>query len=313
MSKSQSFRDLKAEYLKNSIAKPDFIQQAHSEFHAKLLSFAADICETDIAAIEIRDNIVTMRTRLDNIVMEVDPYDYRTAPIEALNFDHYEFVESSVVRRLAKSIDTMLDIGANIGWYSLLVALMNNESSVHAFEPIPRTFDRLKRHCHLNGASNITCHNFGLSSSAGSFPFYFYPEGSGNASMRNLADRQDAEVVECQLSTIDIFSSQLPPETRCDFIKCDVEGNELFVLQGGLDFLAHHKPILFLELLRKWSAPFGYHPNDVLSLLRDLGYMVFVSDSEAGLKPFGSVTDSTTETNYFFVHPDSRLRHCLNV
>nr|WP_186595953.1 FkbM family methyltransferase [Synechococcus sp. PROS-7-1] len=82
--------------------------------------------------------------------MEVDPLDFRTAPIEALNFNDYELTETSIVRKIAGHINTMLDIGANIGWYSLLVASTNKESSVHAFEPIPKTFDRLLRHCHLN-------------------------------------------------------------------------------------------------------------------------------------------------------------------
>ncbi|QNI83947.1 S-adenosyl-L-methionine-dependent methyltransferase [Synechococcus sp. PROS-7-1] len=129
--------------------------------------------------------------------------------------------------------------------------------------------------------------------------------------MRNLADRQDVEKIECQLSTLDNFSSQLSSDSRCDFVKCDVEGNELFVMQGGLEFINTHKPILFLELLRKWSAPFGCHPNDVLHLMRGMGYSVFVASSDCCLDLFDTVTDETIHTNYFFVHPDSRLRSFL--
>lgn len=307
-----SFRNLKDSYVSGLISKSDYIEKAHSNFHSLLLAYSSDITITDIARIEITPEKVVMTTKTDNISFIVDHNDHRTVPIEALNFNQYEAIETNIVRRIAPYVDCMLDIGANIGWYSLLVSSVNSKSSVYSFEPIPTTFDRLKQNCIINNSLNIKCLNYGLSSAPGSFPFYFYPEGSGNASMRNLADRQDAEVVECQLSTIDIFSSQLPPETRCDFIKCDVEGNELFVLQGGLDFLNKHKPILFLELLRKWSAPFGYHPNDVLALLRGIGYSVYTLEDSGKLMPFGSVTDETKETNYFFMHPESRLKNVLD-
>ena len=308
---STSFEHLKSSYSSGLISKSDFIEQAHSQFHALLLAYSKNICSTDISRIEITLGQVVMTTKSDQISLTVDLRDHRTAPIEALNFNQYEPIESAFVRKIAPHIDCMLDIGANIGWYSLLVSSINHKSSIYAFEPIPGTFERLEQNCNLNNAYNISCLNYGFSSSIGSFPFYFYPEGSGNASMRNLADRKDAEVIECKLSTLDTFSHQLPSNARCDFIKCDVEGNELFVLQGGLDFLSKHKPILFVELLRKWSAPFGYHPNDVLSLLRNIGYSVYVLTADSTLETFENVTDETIDTNFFFVHSQSRLYSLL--
>lgn len=310
---SSSFNQLKTSFVSGSINKSTFIEQAHARFHSLLLAYSRDIAFTDISCIEITSDKVVMTTSTDDISLIVDLNDHRTAPIEAINFNQYEPTESQFVRKIAPHIDCMLDIGANIGWYSLLVSSINSKSSIYAFEPIPGTFEHLKQNCHLNNAININCCNYGFSSAPGSFPFYFYPEGSGNASMRNLADRVDADVIECQLSTINHFSTELPANVRCDFIKCDVEGNELFVLKGGLDFLSKHKPVLFLELLRKWSAPFGYHPNDVLSLLRDMGYMVFVLNDSGKLQSFGLVADETVETNYFFIHPESKLKAYLDV
>jgi FkbM family methyltransferase len=201
----------------------------------------------------------------------------------------------------------MLDIGANIGWYSLLVDSINKSSSIHAFEPVPNTFKRLSDNCSINQANTITCHNFGFSSEPGSFPFYFYPEGSGNASIRNLAGRDDAQVIDCELRTLSDFCLDLPPSTSIDFIKCDVEGNELFVFQGSTSVLQKHKPILLVELLRKWCAPFGYHPNEALELMFGLGYSAYGVHSSGALIPIRSILDSTTETNFFFVHPESKL------
>jgi FkbM family methyltransferase len=302
-----SLSQLKAAFVSGEISKPDFIEQAHAHFHSILFKYALDMESTDISSIQINDRRVVMTTRTDGIAIIVDPSDYRTAPVESLNFNSYEPCESTIIRSLAPHIGTMLDIGANIGWYSLLVASHNKSASIHAFEPIPNTFKRLSDNCSLNQAHSITCHNFGFSSEPGSFPFYFYPEGSGNASIRNLAGREDAQVIDCELRTLSDFCVDLPPSSSIDFIKCDVEGNELFVFQGSTSVLQEHKPILLVELLRKWCAPFGYHPNEVLELMFGLGYSAYGVNSLGSLIAIGSITDSTTETNFFFVHPESKL------
>lgn len=49
-----------------------------------------------------------------------------------------------------------------------------------------------------------------------------------------------------------------------DFIKCDVEGAELLVLKGGEETLKSKKPVIFIELIRKWAQKFNYHPNEVI-------------------------------------------------
>ena len=86
-----------------------------------------------------------------------------------------------------------------------------------------------------------------------------------------------------------------------DFIKCDVEGAELLVFKGGRQSIERDKPIVFAELLRKWSAKFNYHPNEVLELFRDLGYLCF-SVKNGRLAEFSLMDEATLETNFFFLH-----------
>ena len=216
-----------------------------------------------------------------------------------------------MIRRIAEQMDTMLDIGANIGWYSLMTSKINPKSIIHSFEPIPTTYSRLIQNFALNSIEALHCHNYGFSNEPGSFPFYFYPEGSGNASMQNLAGREDATIVDCELRTLDSVLDWLPSNNRIDFLKCDVEGNELFVLQGGLSLLTEFKPVLLCELLRKWSAAFGYHPNDVIDLLQSIGYEIYTVGSQANLVKFSRITESTSQANFFFMHPDSILYDSL--
>jgi len=302
-----SFNELKAAYAAGEISKPDFIEQAHANFHATLFKYAHEIEATDIASIKIADGTVVMTTRADDISFVVDPSDHRTAPIEALNSNDYEPFESSIIRSLAPHIDIMFDIGANIGWYSLMIASINKSATVYAFEPIPSTFKRLADNCLLNKALSVSIHNFGFSSEPGFFPFYLYPEGTGNASTRNLAGRDDAQVINCELRTLHGFCRDLPPDSSIDFIKCDVEGNELYVFQGSSSVLEKHHPILLIELLRKWCAPFGYHPNELLQLMFNLGYSAYAVNSRGELNVIEQILEDTIETNFFFVHPKSKL------
>jgi len=304
------YQHLRHQYKTGSLSKAAFIKKMHECVHSSLFSYAQHLDQTDISLIEISAGRVLMTSRLDGIRIAVDVEDQRTAPIEILNFGFYEPEETEVIRRVIaeKDMDTMLDIGANIGWYSLMASKLNHNASIHAFEPIPSTYHKLIENCLLNSSDKLECHNYGFSTEVGSFPFYFYPEGGVNASMQNLAKREDAMIIECEVRPLNSVLQWLPVNSRIDFIKCDVEGNELFVLQGGLDLLKQYKPILLCELLRKWSASFGYHPNEVIDLLQQLGYKPYTCSSTGHLCEFNRITNKTIQTNFFFVHPESRLR-----
>lgn len=65
-----------------------------------------------------------------------------------------------------------------------------------------------------------------------------------------------------------------------------------------------NRPIVFAELLRKWSKPFGYHPNDMLLFFSELGYVCFAI-GESGVRYIDVISDETLETNYAFVHQEA--------
>ena len=94
---------------------------------------------------------------------------------------------------------------------------------------------------------------------------------------------------------------------RIDFIKLDVEGAEIFALRGGLKSIEKHKPILFVEMLRKWAAKYGYHPNEIIGMLEQVGYICCFAcelDSALRLTRLETMTDQTQETNFFFLHKE---------
>lgn len=301
-------------YAKNLIDKPDFIRSMYEDYHARLFDYAEYIADTNIKKIEIEDGQVIMTSRDRGIRIACGTGDQRIAPIETLNFKDYEKTESSMMESLVEDGDIFFDIGANIGWHSINIAVSRRHTKVYSFEPLPQTFLQLETNVRLNAIPNVQLHHFGFSNQAGTFPFYYYLEGSGNASSANLTGRPDVEIVQCRVQTLDDYTDS---ENTCiDFIKCDVEGAELLVFQGGTRTIARDKPIIFSEILRKWSRKFNYDPNEIFNFFRDHGYQSFTT-LNGSLIPFSEMTDATIETNFFFLHTQKHAiqikRFCSNI
>lgn len=290
-----------ANYANSVIDKPTFIKNMYEDHHAAFFDYAEYLFQTNVKKIEIEDGRVIMTSRDRGIRIACSPGDFRIAPIETLNFFDYEKAESNMMENLVSDGDTFFDIGANIGWYSINIAASRRATKVYCFEPIPKTYKSLSVNLELNGVRNVIAHNFGFSSQAGVFPFYYYPEGSGNASSANVTGRSDVECVQCRVRTLDDYTTETG--AHVDFIKCDVEGAELLVFQGGIETIKRDKPIVFSEILRKWSAKFNYNPNDIFRLFREQGYQAFTVKENYLIK-FFEMDESTIETNFFFLHSE---------
>lgn len=95
----------------------------------------------------------------------------------------------------------------------------------------------------------------------------------------------------------------LPGNSPVDLVKCDVEGAELHVFEGGVSTFAKDRPVIFTEMLRKWCSKFHYHPNAIISLLKGIGYQCYAINA-SGLVECPEVTDQTAETNFLFLHAE---------
>lgn len=300
----KKINEILAAYQKELIDKPTFIREMYQEHHAGLFDYAQHLAKTNIKKIEVEDHRVIMTSRDRGVRMLCVPGDFRVAPVETLNFFDYEKADSDMIDRLMGDSDVFFDIGANMGWYSINIAISRRAARIHCFEPIPKTYSYLKQNLELNAAANVTAYNFGFSNRAGEFDFYYYDEGSGNASSANLSNRDDVQVCKCKVRTLDEFSAEL--QTPVDFIKCDVEGAELLVFQGGVQTITRDRPIVFSEILRKWSAKFNYDPNEIFSFFKAQGYRAFTVDGGM-LKEFLTMNEATVETNFFFLHAEKHL------
>lgn len=261
---------LQQSYDSGWLSKDDFIAKSNL-FHQSLWTYCTHLSQSEVKEIILNEHGIQFLMGEEQVRLWVPEGESRIAPLEALNFGAYEPQETRVMNVLAAGARCILDVGANIGYNAIRLAIREPQACVHAFEPLPLTMEYLQRNVALNSlGERIRVYTHGHLNANGSFEFFIAPEHGVNANLMNVADRPNARRIVSTTLTLDewIHNHSLCP----DYIEVDVEGAELLVLQGGKEAISQYQPKIFSELLRKWSAPFGYHPNDVLSFMADLGY-----------------------------------------
>jgi FkbM family methyltransferase len=175
------------------------------------------------------------------------------------------------LRQLVPPGGVFFDIGANIGYYSLTLANgLQKRCQVHAFEPTPATYERLRRHIEWNGmAQAIEAHQLALSDTSGTANLIQRADNSG-ASRLGV----DAQGVAVPVTTLDRFCDERGIN-RLDAIKIDVEGYEARVLRGGQSTISRLKPALIVEFWTTGLARADATVDELADLLRSFGYKLY--------------------------------------
>ncbi|TBR25116.1 FkbM family methyltransferase [bacterium] len=290
-----SVLELREAFRAGRLTKPEYIK-AMTAAHGALYDYAELLKGSQVERLEVTQDGVVVVTRELGLRLLLVPGDARLAQAEMLNFGEYEKALWERAFSLMPEGVRLFDVGANVGAFALSAARRVKSARVHAFEPVPSTFALLEKHLTMNGAVGVRAHPWGLSEKAGTVTFRISDQGSANASAADLGNGPAREVPGV-LKTLDAAAREFGDP---GFVKCDVEGGELLAFRGGVETLRRAKPVVMTEMLRKWAAGFGYHPNDIIALFAGLGYRCF----DSGLEPFAKMDDATTETNFFFLHPD---------
>ncbi len=277
----------------------DFISKMN-EYNKILYTFSSFIKNTDIEKIAINDDRVIFTTRKDQIKLLFDGTDMRGVPFEILNWGEYEKEERKIYDKIITDEMVIFDVGANMGWYSILFSKKSKNSIIHSFEPIEHTYNHCIENVKINNLKNVHVNNIGLSNKVGKEIFYYSPETSVLTSTKNIINYKNVNKINCSITTLDSYVEEFKIKS-IDFIKCDVEGAELYVLEGGLRTIKNFKPILFLELFHEWSKRFGYHPSEVFELLLSIGYEAFLPINGKLELTKGYVGEDFDKQNYFFL------------
>jgi FkbM family methyltransferase len=179
--------------------------------------------------------------------------------------DSYEPEEQNIVRRILLQMQptSVWDVGANIGIWSLfLTSQCSANTEIRCYEPDPQNLELLKTNMLRNNIDHWSIRAVALSNRNGVGTFYSDPVSGATGSLEqesNFAGKHfDAarEEYTVSLTTIDseIASGVNPPQ----FIKIDVEGHELEVLQGAKETIRKYRPVLIFETTRNHSGIADY-------------------------------------------------------
>ena len=236
--------------------------------------------------------------------------DSRDCALESMNFSGFEPVDGYLLFNACKFLSnrsneiTFMDIGANGGWYSL--ALTNTYRNIKsiAFEPSPTTYSKLCKNIKANGLDErIIPINCAVSKDESDKYFYFSESLSGNASLVDHSHNSSSRKVKVKCAGIDRMKNDLQINNPY-LMKIDTEGSELHVVESAINTIQSERPIIFIELSRKWCSAFNYHPNKIIELLKSMNYQCVTIDQTHKLKHIYEITDSTQETNFLFVPQD---------
>ncbi|MGW7419863.1 FkbM family methyltransferase [Streptomyces sp. NPDC054813] len=167
--------------------------------------------------------------------------------------------------RLAARSATIADVGAHVGYFSMIAAHAAPKAKVHSFEPVDQIHSRLSVNVRSNGVQNVKLHQAGVSSEPGWADISVRFSGnllSTGSTLEGAAP--DAQLKRIQLVTLDeVFA-----DTKLDLVKIDVEGHEMSVLRGARQVLRRDRPTLVMEALVDADL------DDLIAQFEPLGYDV---------------------------------------
>lgn len=202
--------------------------------------------------------------------VEVEGHTIYIDPVDSLHLAQnrvYEPLETSVVREHVRKGDAVLDVGANIGYFTLLMARqVGKEGSVLAVEPDADNCRLLTKNLHVNGYANARVLQKAISESAGRATLY--------RSLRSGAQHSIAEgegdAVEVETASLDdLLALQGRPVA---FVKIDIEGAEMKALRGAGKLLAQPHLKMMIEFNPRALAEFGEDPAALPRLLGEHGF-----------------------------------------
>ena len=292
--------ELARNFKTNEIGKK-YYKNMMNKFYVNLGELAELIKESDVKSIHIEDARIIAELTYESfstLKLYFDVEDTGSPIAETINFGHFEQEYSSKLISSIKQSNVFFDVGANVGYYSLIAGLQNKNCRIFSFEPVTETYEKLLDNVTLNKLQNISAFNFGFLEKDKEISMFYDANESTAASLENIRDLNEIDKTKCKFTTIDSFVKK--HKVFPDLIKIDVEGAELFALMGAVDTLKNGNPTIFIEILRKWCAKFGHTAMDVFNFLYDLGYSSYVVRGSS-LERIHFIDESTVDTNFIFM------------
>ncbi len=198
---------------------------------------------------------------------------YKDSILSKIIYDGFEQEEFSFVKNILKEGDIFIDVGANIGLFSLIASkYVGKSGKIIAFEPAPVIYQRMLENCTVNQIENIDARNIGLSNEQGQL--IFHVSENGHDAWNSFAPSADTKLqkqISVAVSTLDYELKDID-KAKVKLVKIDVEGWEKFVLAGGQQFFRDFSPIVMLEFTDENTINAGYSARDLYDIMVSYGY-----------------------------------------
>lgn len=187
---------------------------------------------------------------------------------------YFERDSTDAIRRIVKPGMTVVDIGANIGCHALPMALLvGSAGKVIAFEPMTWAYTKLLKNISLNEFTNIVVEKKALSNTKEQRELHFKTSWRIDGS-----EKEDKEVESIELLTLDEYL--YAKDISVDFIKIDVDGYELKIIEGAIKTLRKNKPVLLLELGVHTLRQVDHSLSDLIDCLFSNDYKCYKESDE---------------------------------
>jgi FkbM family methyltransferase len=220
----------------------------------------------------------------------------------------YEPPTAAVIHALVEPGDTVLDIGANAGFFTLLAAArVGPRGRVLAFEPLPGVRRDLEANVGLNRFGNVTIHGAAVSDRKATLTLFEGPQGhKGLSSLRPI----DMAVQSLAVPAIalDDLAGEIGP---VKLAKIDVEGAELLALVGASKLIARDRPHLVIEFTDEYLRSFGHSAALLAEWLFDHGYAVYRIEETRLTRVERPTLPANFQFNALCVHRDRPLPRVL--
>ena len=227
----------------------------------------------------IISHLKTTFAEVDEHAMFLDSKDTLNLSIKGI----FEPFETEVVKKEIKKGDVVLDIGANIGYYTLIFAkLVGKEGKVFAFEPDPTNFSLLKKNVEINDYKNVILVKKAVSNKTGKIKLYLCGDNQGDHRIYDSHDNRHWIQIEA-IRLDDYFKNY---NGKINFIKMDIQGAEGGAAQGMFNLLKKNNVKIVTEVWPIGLKRFGTDAEEYLKLLAELGFRLYeINEREKKIKP----------------------------
>ncbi|MBD2193889.1 MULTISPECIES: FkbM family methyltransferase [Calothrix] len=235
---------------------------------------------------------------ISNIKIRCHPDSYSAAA--ALYCGLYDYDEMNFLLRYLRGSDSFLDIGSNVGIYTLLAASKIKSGLIYSFEALPKNYSRLTQNIELNQLQQVKPYAIAVSDFTGTTALNL-AEGD---SMPFMTDQVTDNTIKVPTDTLENLL-KYESSANLTLAKIDIEGAEILAFKGAVSLLKKQRPYVWIMEINDAVNNFGLQKQDVVKFLQDYGYSLYQYDADTN--QIHSITLAQQKGNNVLAIADSAI------